>query len=374
MPDENRSGKLWWAAPAAVILALLGLAMFFGNGPEKRVHGSSYDASPHGFRAAYLLLEELGYPVVRSKRLGVRDVRWVLFPTKTKDEAAALKDWVRQGGILLLADDSTEFAAHLGMTLRIRKMEDGDKDEEASGLGVAQLAGGSTSVRWPGQSGDVRVRAGDEPFVTVHQLGDGEVWLMNRPEFVTNALLPRADNAVLLTRLATDALNNRPGRLAFDEYFHGMRDRPGVTQLLFQPPALWVTLQALLLLGLVLWHYMPRFGSARPLPPPSRRSKEEFLNALAALLERKGDRAAAFETAADDLARELERELGLPAGTPVEVLAREAGRHRPIDSARLLRLLTRRSHAERGNEKVGAAAFVQALNELETIREEFLRG
>lgn len=197
---------------------------------------------------------------------------------------------------------------------------------------------------------------------------------MNRPEFVTNALLPRADNAVLLARLATDALNDRPGRLAFDEYFHGMRDRPGITELLFQPPALWVTLQALLLLGLVLWHYMPRFGPARPLPPPSRRSKEEFLSALAALLERKGDRAAAFDVAAGDLARELERELGLPAGTPVEILAREAGRHRPIEPARLLHLLSWRSHAERGKEKVGAAAFVQALNELETIREEFLRG
>ncbi len=193
---------------------------------------------------------------------------------------------------------------------------------------------------------------------------------MNRPEFLTNSLLSHADNAVLLTRLATDALANRSGQLAFDEYFHGMRDRPGVTELLFQPPALWVTLQALLLLGLVLWHYIPRFGSARPLPPPSRHSKEEFLSALAALLERKGDRAAAFAVATDDLAREMERELGLTTGTPVEVLAREAARQRPIDSARLVRLLTRQGMSA----NVGTAAFVQALNELETIREEFLRG
>jgi hypothetical protein len=369
MPDANLSGKLWWAVPAAVVLALLSLAMLFGHAPEQRQHGSSYDASPHGFRAAYLLLEELGYPVVRAKRLGGPDVRWMLFPTKTKQEAAKLDDWIRRGGILLLADDSTEFASHLGMKLQIEK-KDAENEEEATGLGVTRLAGGATRVRWPGQTGEVRVQAGGEPFVTVYELGDGEVWLMNRPEFVTNALLPRADNAVLLARLATDALRDRPGRLAFDEYFHGMRDRPGVTELLFRPPALWVTLQALLLLGLVLWHYIPRFGSARPLPPPSRRSKEEFLGALAALLERKGDRAAAFAVAADDLARELERELGLPAGTPVEVLTREAARQRPIDSARLLRLLTRQGL----HQGVGAAAFVQALNELETIREEFLRG
>lgn len=369
MPDDNVSAKLWWAVPAAVVLALLGLTMFLGNGPEQHTHGSSYDASPHGFRAAYLLLEDLGYPVVRGKRLGGPDVRWMLFPTKTKEEAAQLDDWVRRGGILLLADDSAEFATHLGMKLQIQKKDTG-LEEEASGLGIARLAGGDTRVDWAGHRGEVLVKAGGEPFVTVYELGQGEVWLMNRPEFLTNAFLRHADNAVLLTRLATDSLNERPGRLVFDEYFHGMRDRPGVTELLFQPPALWVTLQALLLLGLVLWHYVPRFGSVRPLPPPSRRSKEEFLSALAALLERKGDRAAALAVAAEDLARELERELGLPAGTPVEVLVREAARHRPIDSAQLLRLLTRQELPA----NIGSAAFVQALNELETIREELLRG
>lgn len=367
MADANPSGKLWWAVPMAVVLALLGLTMLLGNGPEEHAHGSSYDASPHGFRAAYLLLEELGYPVVRSKRLGGRDVRWVLFPTKAEEEAAALEDWVRHGGLLILADDSAEFASYLGMKLQIQTKDADSEDEEASGLGVARLAGGGTRVRWPEHPGRALVQSGGEPFITEYPLGDGEIWLMNRPEFVANSLLPRADNAVLLARLATESLSDRPGRLAFDEYFHGMRDRPGVTTLLFQPPALWVTLQALLLLGLVLWHYIPRFGSIRPLPPSSRRSKEEFLNALASLLERKGDRAAAFDVAADDLARELERELGLPPGTPVEILVREAARHRPIDSARLLRLLTRQG-------QLPGAAFVPALNELETIREEFLRG
>jgi hypothetical protein len=356
--------------PAAVLLALLGLTMLLGSGPEQHKHGSSYDASPHGFRAAYLLLEELGYPVVRAKRLGGPDVRWVLFPTNAKQEADALADWVRQGGLLLLADDSSEFASHLGMTLQVQKKEDGLENQEASGLGISRLVGGGTRVRWPGQPGEVRVQAAGEPFVTVYPLGRGEVWLMNRPEFVTNSLLSQADNAVLLARLATNSLRDRPGRLAFDEYFHGMRDRPGVAELLFQPPALWVTLQALLLLGLVLWHYIPRFSPARPLPPPSRRSKEEFLNALAGLLERKGDRVAAFDVAADDLARELERELGLPAGMPAQVIVREAARHRPIDSARLLRVLTRQGLSP----GVSAAAFVQALKELETSREEFLRG
>jgi len=135
---------------------------------------------------------------------------------------------------------------------------------------------------------------------------------------------------------------------------------------LLKPPALWVTLQALLLLGILLWHYLPRFGQARPLPPPSRRSKEEFLNALASLLERKGDRTAAYSVAADILAREMAEELGLPPGTPSEALAQEAARHRRVDPVRLQRVLS--------GQGLPATDFVQALDELETKRGEFFRG
>jgi hypothetical protein len=370
MENDDVSAKLWWAMPAALLLVLIGLAMVFGKGPERREHGSSYDASPRGFRAAYLLLEELGYPVVRARRLGGRDVRWVLFPTKSWGEAAALDDWIRNGGSLLLADDSGEFAERLGIALRVQKQDEDPGEEAASGLGVTRLAGGGTRVQWPGQPGEVLVEARGESFVTVYRRGQGEIWLVNRPEFLTNHLLPRAENAVLLCRLASAALRDRRSRLAFDEFFHGMRDRPGVTEVLFQPPTLWVTLHGLALLGLLLWHYVPRFGLPRPPPPPTRRSKEEFLNARASLLERKGDHAAAFAVAALELARELEHELGLPAGTPTEQLAQEATRCRAVDRARLVRILTR----EGVPPGAGAAAFLEALNELETIREGFFRG
>ena len=53
------------------------------------------------------------------------------------------------------------------------------------------------------------------------------------------------DNAVLACRLADAMLAERPGgRLAFDEYCHGLRDRPSVAEVLFRPPVLGVTVQA----------------------------------------------------------------------------------------------------------------------------------
>jgi hypothetical protein len=356
--------------PAAAFLVLIGLAMLFGRPPEERGLGTSYDASPRGFRAAYLLLEELDYPVFRAKRLGDGSVRWVLYPTASPKDAARLDTWVREGGIVVLAADSEEFARGMGLSLNIQQADDEPEEEAASGLGVARLAGGKTYVEWPNQRGEVVARAGGRPAVTVYRRGQGEVWLVNRPEMLTNRLLPRADNAVLLCRLASATQEKRPGKLAFDEYFHGLRDRPGVTELLFQPPALWVTLHGLLLLGLLVWHYVPRFGAIKPVVASTRRSREAFLDALASLLERKGDHAAAFRTVRDDLAHDLEHELGLPAGAPVEQIVLAADRRSPIRRRRLLRLLTGESLPPGS----GPTTFLKALNELEAARDEFFHG
>jgi hypothetical protein len=166
-------------------------------------------------------------------------------------------------------------------------------------------------------------------------------------------------------------LLTRPGgRLAFDEYSHGLRDRPDVTELLLRPPVLGVTLQILLLTALALWHFGVRFGPLRTVPPPARRSKEEFLDAMAELLTRKGDRADAFRTVRDAFLHRLETELGLPAGTPVEYTIREAARRRGVNPDSLLTLLT--SHTPPQGE--GVHAFLTALRQLDAAANECFRS
>ena len=366
MTNEDYTRRLWWAVPAGGFLLLVLLTVLFG-GREPPKPKSSYDAGEQGFRAAYLLLEDLGYPAVRARRLTGATVRWALFPDPARREAGLLDDWVKDGGVLVLADPKGEFSADLGMNLRTEHRGEEGGEEPAAGPDVTRLAGGAARVSWPGHAGRVWAEAGGEPFVTVYPHGRGEVWLLNRPGFLTNRLLPKADNAVLLCRLAEATLRWRPGELAFDEYFHGMRDRPGIVALLLTPPALWVTLEGVLLLALLLWHHGPRFGGVRPPPPPSRRSAEEFLDAMAALLGRKEDYADAYRTARDELRADLEQELGLPHGTPAERLADEAARRRGVRRDVLLRLLT----AAGPPAGAGSAAFVGALNELETARDDF---
>ncbi|MCE9564462.1 MAG: DUF4350 domain-containing protein [Planctomycetes bacterium] len=379
-PDDSApppTSRLWWATPAVgmVLLALFG--MLFGGGPEKVDYGTSYDASDTGFRGVYLLLEELKYPVERSRRSSGGEVRWVLFPTKSEaKDAVELDAWVKRGGTLLLAVNDPSLAKHLGLQVtvenpRMRGITDKGTQYSAEAPDVSSLYADDTRVNGP-RGGRPWGKIDGQPLITIYPQGRGEIWLVNRPDIFTNANLHGgADNQILACRLAEAMLRAKPGsRLSFDEYTHGLRDRPDLMELLFKPPVLGVTLELLLLTALALWHYGCRFGEVRPVPPPARRSKEEFLDAMAELLTRKGDRIEAFLTVRDDFLRRLEANLGLPVGHPIEQTAREAARRRGVNEALLLELLT----AESPPEGRGPVAFLAALHQLETLSNECLQS
>ncbi len=381
------ASRLWWAIPAVILLLLPLLGVIFGGGPEKVAYGTSYDASDRGFRGIYLILEDLGYPVERSRRPTGGDVRWILFPNKTsKKEARAIDDWIQRGGCALLAISDSEFANHIGFTVTVsggaaEKFELEEENPFASNTSKHFEKGSAHEAHAPGatlvyasqlyvkgpSSGQTWGQLEDKPLVTIYQRGRGELWLLNSPDVLTNANLRDGDNSKLACRLAEAMLAKRPrGRLAFDEYCHGLHDRPNVFELLFTPPVLATTLEASFLTLLALWHFGIRFGSLRPAPPPPRRSKEEFLDALAELLTRKGDRAEAFRTIRNEFVRRLEENLSLPAGTPPEELVREAVRRRGVQAEPLLQLLT----ASAPPQGKSAAAFLNILHQLEIAANE----
>jgi hypothetical protein len=315
------------------VLLLVVLVLLLGTPPGVKPSGSSYDASPQGVRAAFLLLEGLKYDVAISRRVAEGRVRWVLLPTKPLRDAQVLEGWVRQGGVLLIAEDDNEFASRL--------LDPSTRGEP---------------TWWPDR---------DHALAAVYRRGRGEVWIAQRPEIFRNEAIRKGDNAVDVCRLA-DALSPR-GRIFFDEYHHGLRDRPGAVELLLQPPALWVTLQGLALLALALWRFLPRFGAPAPPVPGRRRSKEEFLDAMAGLLERKRAHEEAYRICREALARDLEQALGLPSGTPAEeVAARARVRFPGRDSARLARALAATTPPR------GGPGLLKAIHELEELRDEFL--
>lgn len=371
MARGDPTSRLWWTVPAVGGILLLTLGLIFGN-PQPVKQGTTHDAARPGFRAAYLLLEELGYSVTRSRRATGGNIRWLLFPDPSARDAPQLKAWVGEGGLLVLATDSADFAKDMDLPLDIDQAGS-DDEEETTQPDARHFVGGKTQVSWRGERGGaggetsrVWARVGNKPLVSIHPRGRGQLWLIHRPDFVRNEHIGKADNGVLLCRLAEAVLRERSGPIAFDEFFHGLRERPSVVELLLKPPTVWVTAQAVMLLLLLLWHHGRRFGGLRAVAPPSRRSAEEFLDAMTALLQRKGDQADAFRTARDDLKQEIEKELGLSAGTAPERLATEAQLRRHINPTRLLPLLTA------PGVPAGAGGLIKAMQELETLRHELI--
>src|SRR5579871_2958280 len=119
------ASRLWWTVPLAVFAILLILALLLGQMPDPPNFGTSYDASDGGFRAVYQLLEDLGYPVERSRRAGGGSVRWVLYPVDaTAKDAASIDDWIQRGGVALLALTDAEFAKGMGVALTVEGGEE----------------------------------------------------------------------------------------------------------------------------------------------------------------------------------------------------------------------------------------------------------
>jgi hypothetical protein len=359
VPAVNR---FWWAAPAAVVLVLALVAMLAGSPPRPPRPGSSFDAGPGGVRAAFLLLEGLGTDVSVSKRVAGGGACWVLFPRAAEGEESALDVRVRGGGRVLLADNGERFAAGLGLAVEAGQGGGAETDLRV-GDEQLRLAPGKDLVTPHSRPDRVWPPGADEPLAGIFRHGKGEVWLLYRPDFLRNDRLRDADNAVILCRLA-EAFADKD-RIVFDEFFHGMRERPSAAELLLRPPALWVTLQGLALLGVLLWRSAPRFGALQNPEAPRRRSKEEYVDALAHLLALKGAYDEGARAVRDALSRDLEQALGLPPEAPPRELAARAFGTGP-DAAALAAALRR--------DRPGgpdAANFVRALNELERLRRAF---
>lgn len=359
---------VWWSIGAAAFILLVLLVMFTGIEPPAIGKGTSYDASPEGYRGAYVVLNELGYKVARSRRAAGDHVLWVLSPEKVGDrDVDPLMAWVSRGGRMLLADPTAKMGSRFVPELELETLKE-NVTANCDREGIGQLDLGTALIRTKTAPKSVWARAADEDLVTIHRHGKGEVWLLHRPEMFRNDHFNKANNSVFVCRLA-EAMTSDGGRtLAFDEFTHGMRDRPGVLELLWQRPVRWVTLHALALAGVILWRHGVRFGPIRTAPPPSRRSKEEFLDALTDLFRRQGDLDAAYRLVQQDLVHSLAEQMSLPATVHPDVVVSELARRRGADPKKLQPLFT--DPGPPG----GRSHFLDALRQLEQVRHEFLRS
>src|SRR5262245_5220107 len=103
---------VWWSIRAAAFIMLLLIVLYTGIEPPAVGKGTSYDASPEGYRGAYVVLDELGYSVARSRRAAGDHVLWVLSPEKVGDrDIDPLMAWVARGGRMLVVDSTAKMGS-----------------------------------------------------------------------------------------------------------------------------------------------------------------------------------------------------------------------------------------------------------------------
>jgi len=283
---------------------------------------SSYATAPTGLAAYADLLARDGHRVTQLRdtparaRLDAGSTVVLLDPREvSRADARALRRFLDAGGRLLAG--GSEEPQWLGRVLRrppawsgggIRFARTRARVPETAGVSRVATAGRGS---WT-STGEARpaLGAGGRDLLVVAPVGRGRLALLADASPLQNRLLAHADDAKLGLSLAGPAA--RP--VAFVESVHGYGQASGLGAI----PTSWrFALGGLVLAALVLiWARGRRLGPAealeRPLPPPRR----EYVDAVAALLERSRDPAASIAPLQAELRRRLERHG--PAGLSEE--------------------------------------------------------
>ncbi len=143
------------------------------------------------------------------------------------------------------------------------------------------------------------------------------------PYLAANAYQNQAGNFAFLANLVSQS----PQPIVVDEYIHGYRpprsptasqsqrrasnDRPDIIGYLLGTPLLVVIVQAIVLIGLVVWSQNQRFGALRSVLPVPLDNSTAYIQALAGALRQANSNQFVVETVTQAELKQLQRQLGL---------------------------------------------------------------
>lgn len=300
------------------VLGLLALVIVGAYlGAARRTTGPPLDPSstaPDGARALVELTEALGGDVelVDGAPADGARVALLLEDRLSRREADDLTAWVRDGGLLVVADPSSLFTpAPRGATPD--RLAGGCDTPALADVGVLSV-GTSTTYDVPaGATGCFD--AGSGSFLVRRAEGAGSVVSLGGPSVFTNDLLDEEDNAVLAAAL----LVPDGGTTAFVRpSLPGGGDR-GLADLVGTPVRAALAQLLVAFVVVVTWRSR-RLGRPVEEPQPVRIEGSELTRAVGRLLQgnRRPDRAAAILR--DRARRDLSGPLGLPLDADVEAV------------------------------------------------------
>jgi hypothetical protein len=358
-----------------IALLLIVAATAYLSPPEDQpvFFPSTYSAASGGAKAAYLLLEEMGYNIQRWSYSPLdlphpsRGDTLILaqpFMGASQAERDSLMLWAENGGRLLLTGSNA--ATFLPQPHLDSSKIDFFEARVYSAAAPSPLNRGAQQVKlkaesfWkPGES-PAAIAFGDDSHAAIVSFpyGQGEIiwWAGAMP--LTNAGLKDSGSLELLL----NSLGPLTGqRILWDEYFHG--ERRSLASYVKRTPLFWGFAQAALLMLLLMAGFSRRSGPVRPLEPDPRLSPLEFVDSLGGLYQRAGASSAAVQVAHQRFRYLLIKRLGLAASASTRELANAVRDRMGWKEPGLNQLLYRCESAARDPELSDndALALVQAL-------------
>ncbi len=318
---------------------------------------STFSARPNGYKALFLLLDELNLPVARLRSrytrlestngvLVVLDPHVVPFSMR---EVKSLKKWIRNGNTLILF--------HGGPKIRIppapiwgqqadskKKPRDNSKQKkqkEAKGSSLAhkldlvltrtgkairstvdvswpklyevKKLSVSERTRWKGTGDKWTTVVGDKggPIIVSLKMGKGEVIAVSDASIASNQALSLDQNVRLIPALLLQ--NGKPDRVLFDEYHHGYALAKSFWHYVSSSIFGWILLQVLVAGAFLLYsRRASHAGRFRSLTQPTGRSSLEYVHSMANVFESSKAGTVALDAILQRFLSQLSRRAGIP--------------------------------------------------------------
>ena len=351
---------------------VLGVALVVAVAGRPGEEGNPLDPAspgPLGTKGLVEVLGELGGEVrVSADRPGSgTETALLLSDDLTPERRQAVRDWVGQGGTLVVADPSsavTEVEQAGSTRIGLLDAELERRCAEAALADVRRVAAPGGVVFEVPEGGGVRAcfPRNNGAWLLIQPLGSGTVVRLGGASVLVNQELGEADNAVLLASLLVPV--------------------EGTSVQVLQPPlpgggnaglgdliaprvrlALWQLVVAFVLLA--LWRAR-RLGRPVAEPQPVQLPGAELVVAVGNLLQRAKGRGQAAGLLTDDLRRSMAERLGLPPSAPADLVADTVAARTGIPRERVLRTLTQTAPRDE-------AELVALSQAIDTVRREVTR-
>jgi uncharacterized protein DUF4350 len=332
------------AAGAFVLLVALGFLLAPSNTDSEVA--TTYSTASGGAKAAFMLLQELGYHVERWERPSSElapDNHTVLViadPSTVPDgrQKAAIEKFIAGGGRVIttgivggmfLPENSSEFNPEpKGISKEYDALTPSAITRAAPKIQLIPYASWSqrTAISLYGTKDDV--------FVVQLPHGKGDaIWIAAATPF-SNAGIRLSGNLEFVLAALGD---KQQTRVLFDEYVHGYGEHNSPRKR--HPIALALVLQSVVLAIAVLLTFSRRSGPLRPVPPPSRLAPLEFVETLGGLYQQAHAASVAVDVYYQRFQYWITRRLGLnPNATPEDIARAVRDRWDLQDDAFLERL------------------------------------